>query len=137
VVNPGCSPTAAGGGNWNVVDHVQNLHFKGLEIHVVGCSGPPTRSPKANVNTIDFVGTGTIVGIKGNPTPKTAVCFIARAIDVSEPGAHKDALYLDVMDCDTGETFLLISSNSDPTVVAPEPISTGNLQIHVSGCSKR
>src|SRR6266446_8692634 len=31
VVNPGCSPTAAGGGNWNVVDHLHSLHFKALE----------------------------------------------------------------------------------------------------------
>jgi hypothetical protein len=135
VVNPGCSPTAAGGGNWNVVDHLHGLHFKGLDITVVSCSGVPTKSPKVTLNVIDFVGTGIIGGISGNPTLKTAVTFTARAIDNAEGGGGKDQLYLNVVDPATGNTVLLISSNpKDPDAIAPKTISTGNLQIHQSSC---
>lgn len=136
VVNPGCSPIAAGGGNWNVVDHIESLHFKGIDITVVGCSGVPTKSPKVNVNIIDFVGTGTIEGVGDNPMPEKPVHFIARAIDASEPGAGKDSLYLNVIDDVTGETLMIISDNpGTPAEVAPVTISTGNLQIHTSSCN--
>jgi hypothetical protein len=135
VVNPGCSPIAAGGGNWNVVDHAQGLHFKGQNITVVNCSGVPTKSPKVTVNVIDFTGTGILVGVAGNPAASRPVCFTAEAIDNSEPGAGKDALYLRVYDCNTGETLMLISNdNANPLDVAPATISTGNLQIHQSSC---
>lgn len=135
VVNPGCSPTAAGGGNWNVVDHAQGLHFQGQNITVVDCSGVPTKSPKVSVNVIDFVGTGIISGVGGNTTPKTAVCFTGEAVDNSEPGAHKDSLYIRVYDCNSGATLMLISADpANPLDVAPAAISTGNLQIHQSSC---
>ncbi len=137
VVNPGCSPTAAGGGNWNVIDHFTGLHFQGQEIMVLGCSGVPTGSPKVNVNIIDFAGTGILSGIGGNPEATIPVCFTARAIDNSEPGKGKDRLYLNVFECgNPSDSFLLISGNANPTVVAPVPISTGNLQIHTTGCNK-
>ncbi len=137
VVNPGCSPTAAGGGNWNVVDHLQGLHFKGLDIAVLDCSGVPDKAPKVNVNIIDFAGTGTIKGVDGNPLPLTPVCFLARAIDKGEPGGGKDMLYLNVFNCTTKKTLLLISADpGDPLDVAPVAISTGNLQIHTTGCNK-
>src|SRR6266851_8946427 len=74
VVYPGCSPTAAGGGNWNVIDHLDGLHFKGLNITVIGCSGSSDKAPPVKVNIIDFMGTGTLAGIDGNSTPETAVC---------------------------------------------------------------
>ncbi len=99
VVNPGCSPTAAGGGNWNVVDHLHNLHFKGLEISVIACSGGPDKAPAVNVNTIDFQGTGTLKGIAGNSMPETPVCFLGHAEDHGEPGGVEDRLYLNVYDC--------------------------------------
>ena len=89
VVNPGCSPIAAGGGNWNVVDHAQGLHFQGQNITVTDCTGVPTKSPKVTVNVIDFTGTGILVGVGGNTAPKIPVCFTAEAIDNSEPGAGK------------------------------------------------
>jgi len=133
VVNPGCSPVAAGGGNWNVVDHARGLHFKGIDIAVIACSGEPTKSPRVPVNIIDFMGTGIIEGVSGNPTAVTPVSFIARAIDASEPGSGKDALYLNVMD-GSGTTVLLLSTDTDPAVVAPVEISTGNLQIHTTSC---
>src|SRR6266849_2012726 len=128
VVNPGCSPTAAGGGNWNVIDHFSGLHFKGQEITVINCSGVPTRSPRVNVNIIDFMGTGVLTGIAGNSSAQVSVCFTARAIDNTEPGHGKDSLYLHVFDCATGETLMLISASTTATVVSPVAISTGNLQ---------
>lgn len=135
VVNPGCSPVAAGGGNWNVVDHARGLHFQGIDIAVLACSGPPTKSPSVNVNTIDYAGTGTLEGVEGNPMSKINVCFIARGVDISEPGAGKDMLYLDVVDCTTGATLMLISTDpGNPSDVAPVVITTGNLQIHTSSC---
>ncbi len=138
VVNPGCSPVAAGGGNWNVVDHRRNLHFKGLTISVIGCSGVSDKAPKVNVNIIDFEGFGTLEGIANNPMPQTAVCFRGRAVDKGEPGGGKDALYLNVNDCnDAAHPLLLISDAiNTPEVIAPVAISTGNLQIHTTGCSK-
>ncbi len=137
VVNPGCSPTSAGGGNWNVVDHLHNLHFKGLEISVIACSGGPDKAPPVKVNTIDFQGTGTLKGIAGNGMSETAVCFLGHAEDHGEPGGGKDRLYLNVYDCSSGASLLLISSDAgDPLDVAPVAISTGNLQIHTTGCSK-
>lgn len=135
VVNPGCSPTAAGGGNWNVVDHVHHLHFQGLNITVIGCSGTSDKAPPVNVNIIDFEGTGTLVGIGSNPMSKIPVCFTARAEDHGEPGHGKDRLYLNVFDCATGTSLLLISSDlANPSDVAPVTIKTGNLQIHTSSC---
>jgi hypothetical protein len=137
VVNPGCSPTAAGGGNWNVVDHLNHLHFKGQFITVISCDGSSDKAPKVTVNTIDFMGTGIISGTDGNPMPTTAVCFVGHAEDHGEPGHGKDSLYLDVFDCSSDATFLLISSDqSDPSDVAPVTVSTGNLQIHTSSCGK-
>lgn len=132
VVNPGCSPTAAGGGNWNVIDHVNKLHFKGLDITVTGCSGSPTGSPQVNVNIIDFEGTGTLEGLKGNPLPKTAVCFTGRAVDNRESGRGRDTLFINVRDCTTGATLLQISNGGNN----PVAITTGNLQIHTTGCEE-
>jgi len=52
-----------------------------------------------------------------------------------EPGQGKDRLYLRVYNCSSGDTLMLISSDSsDPTDIAPVEISTGNLQIHTTGC---
>jgi hypothetical protein len=137
VVNPGCSPTAAGGGNWNVVDHIQGLHFKGQNITVVDCTGVPTKSPKVTVNIIDFVGTGIIEGVEGNTLAKTPVCFTGQAIDNADGGKGKDQLYIRVYDCTSGNTLLLISADpSNPLDVAPATITTGNLQIHQSSCGK-
>jgi hypothetical protein len=53
-----------------------------------------------------------------------------RAIDNLEPGGGSDMLYLSVSD---GSTTVMQIGNSaaDPAI-----ISTGNLQIHTSSCSK-
>lgn len=132
VVNPGCSPTAAGGGNFNVLDHVTGVHFKGLTITVTGCSGVSDKAPPVPVNIIDFSGSG-VIGPLGNEA--TPVTFKARAIDNGEPGGGADQLYLEVVD-GTGAVVLLISTDAtNPDVVNPVTVSTGNLQIHTSSCN--
>jgi hypothetical protein len=141
VVNPGCSPTAAGGGNWNDVFHAGNLHFKGLQIEVVNCGNlpgypPGSKSPRTPFNFIDFQGVGTLVGIGHNHMNYGTVLFTARAVDLGEPGHGRDQLYLRVYDS-AGNTLLLISADpANPLDVAPLTISTGNLQLHVSGCDR-
>jgi hypothetical protein len=129
VVYPGCSPKAAEGGNWNVIDHVNGLHFQGQAIVVDSCSGVATKSPKVTVNIIDFHGTGTISGIGGNPADTVPVTFVARAIDNLESGGGSDQLYLQVTV--GANTVLLIGTSA----LAPATISTGNLQIHQSSCN--
>jgi hypothetical protein len=128
VVYPGCSPFAADGGNWNVVDHASGLHFQGKSIIVDDCSGVPTSSPKVTVNIIDFHGTGIIGGIGGNEDATVPVSFVGRAIDNHDGGAGADQLFLTVTD---GTTTLLQVGAS---VANPATISTGNLQIHQSSC---
>jgi hypothetical protein len=129
VVYPGCSPKAADGGNWNVVNHANGLHFQGKSIIVDSCSGVSTKSPKVNVNIIDFHGTGILSGIGGNPYATIGVTFVGRAIDNLEPGGGNDMLYLSVSD---GSSTVLQIGNS---AADPATIDTGNLQIHTSSCS--
>jgi len=128
VVYPGCSPKAAEGGNWNVVDHFTGLHFQGQQIIVDSCSGVSTRSPRVNVNIIDFHGTGIIAGIGGNPEAKIAVTFVGRAIDNLESGGGADKLFIRVND---GAIVMLQIGNS---AADPATISNGNLQIHTTSC---
>lgn len=130
VVYPGCSPKAAEGGNWNVVDHVDSLHFSGQSIVVDSCSGAPTSSPRVNVRIIDFHGDGILSGIGGNPADTVPVTFVGRAIDNHDGGAGSDQLYLNVM---IGATTVMQIGNS---VADPATISTGNIQIHTSSCGK-
>ena len=130
VVYPGCSPNAADGGNWNVVDHANGLHFQGKQIIVDDCSGVSTKSPKVNVNIIDFHGTGILSGIGGNPDATIGVSFVGRAVDNLESGGGSDLLYLSVSDGIS--TVLSIGNSADD----PAIISTGNLQIHTTSCNK-
>jgi len=130
VVNPGCSPTAAGGGNWNVVDHKSGIHFKGQNIIVDDCFGAPTKSPKVDVRIIDFHGTGIVSGVAGNPLAVIPVTFVGRAVDNKDGGSNSDLLFISVTDGTT--TWLQIGNSVDDMAL----ISTGNLQIHTSGCNK-
>jgi hypothetical protein len=129
VVYPGCSPKAADGGNWNVIDHFTNLHFQGQQIVVDACAGVPTKSPKVNVNVIDFHGVGILSGIGGDPYATIPVTFVGRAVDVSEPGGGSDMLYLSVSD--GGTTVMQVGNSADD----PADITTGNLQIHTTSCN--
>jgi len=131
VVYPGCSPKAADGGNWNVISHNDGLHFAGQHIVVDGCSGVPTSSPKVTVNVIDFHGTGILSGIGGNPDATIAVTFVGRGVDNHDGGAGADQLYLQVLDSSNNIVLQIGTSATNPATV-----STGNLQIHQSSCSK-
>jgi len=139
VVYPGCSPKAAGGGNWNHVAHSLGLHFKGTEMGVVSCGNMPgippgSRSPKTPFNYIEFQGTGTLKGIGGNKADYGQVYFFAHCEDRNEPGKGIDRYYLRVYAAD-GTTLLRVSADAaNPLDVAPVAISTGNLQMHVSSC---
>jgi hypothetical protein len=128
VVYPGCSSRAAGGGNWNVVDHAKGLHFQGKLITVTGCQGVPTSSPRVTLNEILFEGTGTIVGLGGNPTDGQPVTFKAHVVDNKDGGAGSDLLWLQVKD-GGGTIVLEIGTEANLAVV-----TTGNLQIHQSSC---
>jgi hypothetical protein len=130
VVYPGCSPHAADGGNWNVIDHDTGLHFQGQHIIVDSCSGVPVNSPKVRVNIIDFHGDGRLMGVGGNPQATIAVTFVGRAIDNNEPGHDRDQLYIQVVDPITHAVLLQIGNSADH----PATVSTGNLQIHTSSC---
>jgi hypothetical protein len=132
VVYPGCSPKAADGGNWNVINHATGLHFQGQHIIVDNCSGVPTKSPKVPVNIIDFHGTGRLFGVSGNPQASIAVNFVGRAIDNNEPGHGKDQLFIQVVDPGSNVVLLQIGNSA----ADPQTVSTGNLQIHISSCGK-
>lgn len=145
-VNPGCSPTAGQGGNWNHVARDLKLHFKGTAIQVVECGNVPqpppngSTSPVTPFNYIEFVGTGTLKGIQGNKADFGQVTFFGRCEDRNEPGTKPanagtgiDRYYLRVVD-GTGVTRLLISGSTDPNVVAPVEITDGNFQLHISSC---
>jgi hypothetical protein len=122
VVYPGCSPNAADGGNWNVVNHFNGMHFQGQEIIVDSCSGVSTQSPKVDVNIIDFHGLGIVEGLG-------TVTFVGRAIDNHESGGGSDMLYLSVSNGGATPLLQIGNSKDDPAIIA-----TGNLQIHTSSC---
>jgi hypothetical protein len=128
VVYPGCSPDAAGGGNWNVIDHNTGLHLSGENITVNQCLAPGTRSPKVTVRVIDFTGTGEIAG---GPSGLVDVSFVGRAIDNHDGGAGSDQLYLLVTDSSNN---VLMQIGTSPA--SPATVSTGNIQIHQSSCGK-
>jgi hypothetical protein len=156
-VNPGCSPTAGDGGQWNHVDHGQKLHFQGTSIQVTSCGNvsgipPGSTSPVTPYNFIEFKGTGKLNPLAGfkpsTPLPEV-VCFTARAEDRNEPGssgqrdgARIDRYFVRVTDC-AGTTLLFLSQASltnttsdDATDDTPITITDGNLQIHISSCSQ-
>lgn len=151
-VNPGCSPTAGEGGQWNHVDHDQEFHAQGRAIQVVRCGNvvgipPGSTSPVTPFNFIEFQGTGTFKGVAGNKIEDVGeVFFFARAEDRNEPGSNgqndgagKDRYFLHVFSDPTnpaGTTLLLVDEDGDPTTVDPITITDGNMQLHISGCDK-
>ncbi len=148
-VNPGCSPTAGDGGNWNHVAHSLKLHFQGRAITVVRCGNvdgipPGSTSPVTPFNFIEFTGTGTLKGIRGNKADYGTVYFFARCEDRNEPGSQgvrdgalKDRYFLQVYSNPAdpaGSTLLLIDVDGDPATVDPLTITDGNMQLHISSC---
>lgn len=153
-VNPGCSPTAGDGGQWNHVDHGQKVHFQGLAIQVLDCGNvsgipPGSTSPVTPYNFIEFKGTGKLNPLAGNKaTYPDTVCFYARAEDRNEPGSsgQRDGAYVDryfirVTTCgEAPQTLLFLSKESVTGDVldadVPITITDGNLQLHISSCSQ-
>jgi hypothetical protein len=148
-VNPGCSPTAGEGGQWNTIAHHLKLHFQGWQIEVVRCGNvdgipPGSDSPQTPYNFIEFRGTGTLKGIRGNKVDFGTVYFWARCEDRNEPGsagerdgASKDRYFLHVFAdpaAPNASTLLLVDEDGDPATVDPLTITDGNMQIHISSC---
>jgi hypothetical protein len=129
VIYPGCSPTAAGGGNLNIVNHVTGLHFKGTNFVVDDCRGVATRSPKVTVNIIDWHGFGYVSG--DDESKKTPVTFVGTFRDAKESGAAADGLYIQVKDGGGNLVFQIGGGPNDLDL-----LTTGNVQIHQSSCGK-
>jgi hypothetical protein len=148
-VNPGCSPTAGDGGNWNHVDRLENLHFQGRAIRVLDCGNvtppppPGSTSPVTPFNFIEWTGTGRVKGIQGNKID-VDVYFNARTEDRNEPGTKGanagsgiDRYYLHVFidpANPVGSTILLVNGDANPLNVIPVEIDDGNFQLHISSC---
>lgn len=148
-VNPGCNTESGEGGQWNDVAHTDRLHFQGWAMEVVRCGNvdgipPGSESPETPFNFIEFQGTGTLKGIKGNKVDYGTVYFFARCEDRNEPGSNgqsvgtlKDRYFLHVFadpSNPAGSTLLLVDVDGDPETVDPLTITNGNLQIHISSC---
>jgi hypothetical protein len=148
-VNPGCSPTAGQGGQWNDVSHLQKLHFQGFTAKVVRCGNiddfpPGSTSPKTPFNFIEFTGTGRVEGIKGNKADYPLVYYFGRVEDRNEPGSSgvedgnlKDRYFLHVWTNQAdpaGSTIILVDLDGNPNTVDPVTITKGNLQLHISSC---
>jgi hypothetical protein len=127
VIYPGCSSFAAGGGNLNIVNHVNGLHFKGENIVVDDCRGVATKSPKVSVNIIDWHGTGEVT-LAGATIPVT---FMGTFMDAHDGGAGSDGLYIQVLD---GGGNLVFQIGGGPDNL--DLLTTGNVQIHQSSCGK-
>lgn len=147
-VNPGCSPTAGDGGNWNHVARGDiKLHFKGTSIRVVECGNVPgippgSTSPVTPFNYIKFEGTGTLKGIQGNKADYGTVRFFAYCEDRNEPGhdgdndgALIDRYYLRVWNvASDGTEVVQLLVTGPASDYDPVPITDGNLQLHWRPC---
>ena len=153
VVYPGCSPTAAGGGNWNDLNHNTGVHLKGLTLHVEKCDNlpapfpPGSSSPKTGVNYIEFNGHGYVTGLN-NGNKRTEVVFWGHYEDRHEPGNSKSQPNVDLRDryffvAFAGSTPVAVISNDGSTDTTTSNalahaviITHGNMQIHQTGCDK-
>lgn len=132
VIYPGCSSTAAGGGNLNIKNHVTGAHFKGENFTVIDCRGGPDKSPKVSVNIIDFIGTGEVTTSAGTVN----VTFVGTFRDSHDSGANADGLYLQVTGPSGTIADFAIGSPPSNGLDNLFLLSTGNVQIHQSGCGK-
>lgn len=149
-VYPGCSSTAGDGGSWNDIDNNNRLHFHGTTIHVIRCGNidgipPGSTSPVTPFNYIEFEGTGTLKGIKGNKADFGTVHFWAHCEDRNEPGSNgqrdgagKDRYFLNVFTDPAHpaeSSIYLVDNDGDPLTMDPVTITDGNMQIHITSCS--
>ena len=148
-INPGCSPTAGDGGNWNDVNHTAGLHFSGRAVEVVRCGNvegipPGSESPVTPVNFIEFTGTGWVKGVAGNEADYPLVYFWGHYEDREEPGSggqpdplYRDRYFLHVYTNPAdpnGSTVMLVDQDADPTTMDPIVVDHGNLQMHFKPC---
>lgn len=148
-VNPSCSAEPGDGGSWNHVAHTLKLHFHGQSIRVVRCGNvdgipPGSTSPSTAFNFIEFTGTGTLKGIKGNKADFGTVYFFARVEDRNEPGskgnndgAAIDRYYINVYTDPSkpkATSKILVDIDRNADTIDPSPITTGNLQLHTTSC---
>ena len=130
---------------------MQNLHFQGWHIEVVRCGNVPgipegSTSPVTPVNFIEFQGTGTLKGVKGNKADFGTVHFWAHVEDRNEPGsrgmrdeAGKDRIFMNVFTNPAdpvGSSVMLVDVDGDPATMDPLTITDGNMQLHASSCSE-
>lgn len=149
-VNPGCSPTAGDGGQWNTIDVARKLHFQGFAIAVERCGNvdgipPGSTSPVTPYNFIEFTGTGRVQGVQGNKVSYPYVYFFGRAEDRNEPGSNgqrdgagKDRYFLNVYTNQAdpvGSSVMLVDVDGNPATMDPLTITDGNMQIHISSCT--
>ncbi len=148
-VFPSCDPDPGEGGQWNHVAHSDKLHFLGRVIHTVNCGNVPgiepgSESPVTPYNYIEYEGTGSLKGIKGNKVDHGSVHFFARVEDRNEPGSRGakegvdiDRYFIHVFS-DPGDphgtTLLLVDVDGESSTVDPVTITGGNLQLHISSC---
>ena len=148
-VFPSCSSEPGNGGNVNVVLHSNKLHLKNTDIDSVRCGNVPgippgSESPVTPFNFIEWIGTGTLVGVKGSKFPETPVYVFGRAEDRNEPGNQHAAsgedidrlfirAYTDPLD-PVGTTLALVDASGGGPEVDPILITGGNLQLHFSSC---
>jgi hypothetical protein len=129
------------------VNHINNPQLNGKTIIVLECGNVPdiepgSESPVCPVNFIEFTGTGTVKGVRGNKFPKTEVTFFVRAEDRNEPGNERasaepdiDRYFLRVVEADNPDNILiLVDENGDSTTVDPLTITGGNFQMHCTSC---
>ena len=148
-VFPSCGTEPGNGGNVNVVLHSDKLHLQNTDIDSVRCGNVPgippgTGSPSGPFNFIEWMGTGSIVGIKGNKLAKTPVYVFGRAEDRNEPGNQNAASGEDIDRLfiraytnplnPVGSTVALVDANGGGAEVDPMLITGGNLQLHFSSC---
>lgn len=148
-VFPGCDSKPGYGGQWNHVAHTLKLHFLGNTVNEVSCGNvsgipPGSESPVTPYNFIEFKGTGSLKGIKGNKADYGTVHFFARAEDRNEPGsngatagAYVDRYLLHVFsdpNNPSGTTLMMVDVDGAAGTVDPVTITGGNLQLHFSSC---
>ena len=105
---------------------------------------PGSTSPVTPFNFIEYQGTGILKGVGPNKADYGIVTFFARAEDRNEPGSEAggnnggdtiDRYFLRVVD-GGGTVRLLVDGDGNAATVDPITITGGNLQIHISSCSK-
>ena len=146
VVFPSCSSEPSDGGQWNHVAHSAQLHLNGKNVQAVRCGNVPgidpgSESPVTPFNFIEFLGTGTLSGIKGNKFGPEPVMFFGRVEDRNEPGNEQsaksgediDRYFLHVFD-QNGTTLLLVDEDGDENTIDPLTITGGNFQLHSTSC---